>query len=72
MPGGEAMHVAPERVRLKLGNTEVPLRSTQLRGGGGVLEYHRLEDSGRIAIVLYVAENITLSPEPLPVPFMEW
>ena len=63
-PAGELMHVALERVRLKVGNTEVPLRSAQLRGGGGLLEYHRLEDSGRIAIVLYVAENITLPPEP--------
>ena len=26
------------------------------------LEYHRLENSGRIAIVLYVAENVTLPP----------
>ena len=63
-PGGngQAMHVGLERVRLKVGNAEVPLRSTQLRGGGGALEYHRLEDSGRIAVVLYVAGNITLPP----------
>jgi hypothetical protein len=56
------MHVGLERVRLKVGNADVPLRSTQQRAGGGALEYHRLEDSGRIAIVLYVAESIALTP----------
>jgi hypothetical protein len=56
------MHVELDHVRLKVGNAEVPLRGTQVRGGAGVLEYRRLEDSGRIAIVLYVAENITLPP----------
>jgi hypothetical protein len=56
------MHVELTRVRLKVGAAEVPLRSTQVRGGSGALEYHRLENSGRIAIVLYVAENITLLP----------
>jgi hypothetical protein len=60
--GGETMHVELERVGLKVGNAEVPLRSTPLRKGGGALVYHRLEGSDRIAIVLYVAENITLAP----------
>ncbi len=57
-----AMHVGLERVHLKVGNTDVPLRSTLLQDGGGALEYHRLENSGRIAITLYVAENVMLSP----------
>jgi hypothetical protein len=58
---GEAIHISLDRVRLKVGNLEVPLRSTQLRtDAGGGLEYHRLEDSGRVAIVLYVAANIPL------------
>jgi len=30
--------------------------------GHGALAYHRMEDSERIAIVLYVAENIALPP----------
>ena len=60
--GGEPMHVGLERVRLKVGNVVVPLRSTQIRGGSGALEYHRLEHSGRIAIVLYVAQNTALPP----------
>jgi hypothetical protein len=60
--GDDAVHVRLDRVRLKVGNAEVPLRSTQRREGGGGLEYRRLEDSGRIAIVLYVDGNIALPP----------
>jgi hypothetical protein len=56
------MHVGLEHVRLTVGKVEVPLRSTQVRGGEGALQYHRLEDSGRIAIALYVDENIALPP----------
>ena len=33
-----------------------------LCGSNAGLEYHRLEGSGRIFIVLYVAENVTLPP----------
>jgi hypothetical protein len=54
--------VGLEGVRLKVGDLEVPLRSTARRDGGDVLEYHRLENSGRIAITLYVAGNVTLPP----------
>jgi len=63
-PGAEggAIGVGLDRVRLKVGNTEVPLRSTQARKGAGTLEYRRLEDSGRISMVLYVAANTTLPP----------
>jgi hypothetical protein len=51
-----------ENVQLKIGETEVPLRSTPHKTGAGVLEYHWLEDSGRIALVLYVAKDVTLGP----------
>jgi hypothetical protein len=44
-----------------VGSVEVPLRSTALRKGGAALVYHRVEDSERIAIVLYVAQNTALS-----------
>ncbi|HLM99616.1 MAG TPA: carboxypeptidase-like regulatory domain-containing protein [Bryobacteraceae bacterium] len=57
---GGAMQVGLKGVHLKVGNTEVPLRSSQKRGSDGALEYHRLEDSGRIAIELYVGENVAL------------
>jgi hypothetical protein len=56
------MQVELENVRLKVGDTVVPLRNTPLQDGGGALEYQPLENSGRIAIVLYVAENIVLPP----------
>ena len=61
-PGGESaiMHVGLERVRLKVGNTDVPLRSSAQKGGGGTLDYHRVENSGRIAITLYVADDVPL------------
>jgi hypothetical protein len=42
----------------------VPLRSAPLRDGVGALEYHHLENSGRIAIELYVAGDVTLPPAP--------
>src|ERR1700722_16268584 len=60
--GDKAIRVELERVHLKVGSAEVPLRSTPLRKGGAALDYHRLEDSERIAIVLYVAENTALPP----------
>lgn len=59
-----ATRVGLRKVRLKLGGTDVPLRSTLLKDGDGPLEYHRLENSGRISIVLYVAENTTVPPAP--------
>jgi hypothetical protein len=59
---GKARQVELDQVRLKVGDTDVPLRSTPLRDGGAALEYHRLENSGRIAIVLYVDRNVTLPP----------
>jgi len=60
--GDKTTQVGLDNVRLKIGNMDVTLRSTPLKDGGAALEYHRLENSGRIAIVLYVAENVTLPP----------
>jgi hypothetical protein len=63
-PGGDgkSVQVGLDHVSLKIGETDVPLRSTPLRDGNAALNYHRLENSGRIAIVLYVAENVALPP----------
>jgi Carboxypeptidase regulatory-like domain len=61
---GKAMHVGLEHMRLKICDREVPLRSTQSREGSGPLEHHYLENSGRIAITLYVAENVPLAQTP--------
>jgi hypothetical protein len=62
--GGDAQatHVALDRVRLKVGSADVPLRSTPVRGSAGALQYHRLEGSGRIAIELYVAADVAVAP----------
>jgi len=62
--GGDdkTMQVALDNVRLKIRHMDVPLRRTPLKDGGAALEYHRLENSGRISIVLYVAENVSLPP----------
>jgi len=63
LPGSSGgTHVALADVRLRAGKVEVPLRNTQVRHGGGALEYHRLENSGRIAVVLYVDKDVALPP----------
>jgi hypothetical protein len=58
----KTMQVGLNNVRLKIGDKDVPLRRTPVKDGGTALEYHRLENSGRISIVLYVAENVSLPP----------
>jgi hypothetical protein len=58
----DSMHLSLENVHIKISETDVPLRGTPQRGGTGVLEYHRLEDSGRIVLVLYVARDVRLAP----------
>ncbi len=63
-PGGDGgmVRVDLQRMRLTVGKVEVPLRSTQIRGGAGELRYHRLEGSGRIAVALYTDEDTALPP----------
>jgi hypothetical protein len=56
----QAMRVALEGVRLKVGSVEVPLRSSPARGEDGALQFHQLEGSGRIAITLYVAGDVAV------------
>jgi len=58
----DSMHLSLENVHFKIGEIDVPLRSTPNKGSAGVLEYHWLEDTGRIALVLYVARDVTLVP----------
>jgi hypothetical protein len=57
-----ALHVGLDHVVLKIGGTDVALRSTKLRDGASALAYHRLENSGRIAMVLYVDKDVALPP----------
>ncbi|MGA3188042.1 MAG: carboxypeptidase-like regulatory domain-containing protein [Bryobacteraceae bacterium] len=60
--GGDSgkRQVGLDHVSLKIGGMTVPLRKTPLRDGDAQLEYHRLENSGRIAITLYVGQSVTL------------
>jgi len=58
---GKATRVGLDNVRLKVGAVDVPLRSTAVRGGDGALQFHRLEGSGRIAIELYVAQDVAIA-----------
>jgi hypothetical protein len=60
---GQTRHLELGRVRLTVGKADVPLRSSEVRGKDGALQYHSLEDSGRIAVVLYVDQDTVLSPE---------
>ena len=55
-------HIALENVTLKIGDAVVPLRSAPEKGGAGALNYHWVENTGRIAIELYSARNIELKP----------
>lgn len=54
----QASNVALERVTLQAGDVNVPLRSSQVRGTDGPMQYKELRDSGKIAVTLYVAESV--------------
>jgi len=55
---GEASGVALQRVTLRAGNVNVPLRSSQARGAVGPVQYKQLPESGKVEITLFVAENV--------------
>jgi hypothetical protein len=59
---GEPVRWRLEHVHLKVGNVDVPLRSNQAKGGDVALVYRQLEGSGRIALVLYVAQDVVVGP----------
>jgi hypothetical protein len=54
----EAANVALERVTLRAGHVDVPLRSSQLKGVVRPMQYKELPDSGKIAVTLYVAQSV--------------
>jgi Carboxypeptidase regulatory-like domain len=55
---GEANSVRLGRVTLRAGNVSVPLRSNQVRGVAGPMQYKQLSDSGRVEVMLFVAESV--------------
>lgn len=56
-PGG-AGSVAIQNVTLRAGNVNVPLRSNQVRGVAGPVQYRELPESGQIEVTLFVGENV--------------
>ncbi|MBV8570199.1 MAG: carboxypeptidase regulatory-like domain-containing protein [Acidobacteriaceae bacterium] len=56
---GEASSVGLERVTLREGNIAIPLRSSQIRGSVAPMQYKQLPQSEKIAVTLYVAENVS-------------
>ncbi len=55
--------VGLERVMLRAGGMNVPLRSSEVRGVAGPMQYKQLPGSGKLAVTLYVAESVQF-PEP--------
>jgi hypothetical protein len=55
---GEATSVELEQVMLRAGNVNVPLRSSQVRGVVGPIQYKHLPESGKVELTLFVAENV--------------
>jgi len=62
-PGTRGLNVDLDRVHLTAGKVDVPLRSTQVRDGGRTVQCHRLENSGKIVLVLYADKDVILAPE---------
>jgi hypothetical protein len=55
---GEARSVGLQRVTLRAGNVNVPLRSSQVRGRAEPVQYKELPESGKVEVTLFVAENV--------------
>jgi Carboxypeptidase regulatory-like domain len=55
---GEPMSVALDRVTLHAGSVNVPLRSSQVRGGVNPMQFKESPDSGKVEVTLFVAENV--------------
>lgn len=61
-PGASGVSVDLDRVHLSVGSVDIPLRSTVVRDGSRAVEYQRLENSGKIVIVLYVDRDAIVAP----------
>jgi hypothetical protein len=55
---GKASAVELGRITLRAGNVSVPLRSNQVRGVAGPMQCKQLSDSGRVEVMLFVAESV--------------
>ncbi|HLK49802.1 MAG TPA: carboxypeptidase-like regulatory domain-containing protein [Bryobacteraceae bacterium] len=54
--GGSSVEL--QRVTLRAGPVNVPLRSSQARGSAGPVQYRVLPGSGKVEVTLFVAENV--------------
>lgn len=63
VPAAGGLYVDLDRVHLTAGKVDVPLRGSQVRDGGRTVESHRLENSGKIVLVLYADKDVILAPE---------
>ena len=55
---GEVLSVTLQRVTLRAGNVNVPLRSGQVRGTNGPVQCKELPESGKVEVTLFVAGNV--------------
>jgi len=55
---GSANSIALQRVTLRAGNVNVPLRSSQARGAATAVQYRDLPGSDKVEVTLFVAENV--------------
>lgn len=55
---GEPMNVALDRVMLRAGGVNVPLRSSMTRGALNPMQYKELRESGKVEVTLFVADNV--------------
>jgi hypothetical protein len=61
---GEAVDIMLERVVLRAGKVNVPLRSSQVRGGTGPLQSRELPESGKIEVTLFAAKDVPFPDDP--------
>jgi len=60
---GDARSVALQRVMLRAGHVNVPLRSNQVRAGVGPVQYKELPESGKVEVMLFVAQSVQFPNE---------
>jgi hypothetical protein len=50
--------IALQRVLLRAGGVNVPLRSSQMRGAAGPAQYKQLPGSGKVEVTMFVAQSV--------------
>ena len=59
VPSG-ARKIELRQVVLRAGNVNIPLRSSQMRGSDGPAQYKELPESGKIEVMLFVAQSVQI------------